>query len=167
VQLGGNARVGEKMSDEHLILPVDGRQSETAVNVQRGVGRLMRAHGFALITEFTLASNRRADMIGFAADGTVWIVEIKSSFEDFRADHKWQEYRDYCDRFSFAIPPVMDPGIIPVDAGLVIADQYGAEIIRETPAHPLHASRRKALTLQFGRVAAMRIHALWDRELLP
>jgi hypothetical protein len=155
------------MSDEHLILPVDGRQSETAANVQRGVGRLMRAHGFALITEFTLASNRRADVIGFAADGTVWIVEIKSSLEDFRADHKWQEYREYCDRFCFAIPPVMDPGIIPVDAGLIIADQYGAEIIRETARHPLHASRRKALTLQFGRVAAMRIHALWDREQLP
>ncbi len=148
------------MTESELVLPVDGRQSETALAVQRGVGRLLRAYGFALLTEFTLASNRRADVIGIGSDGRVWIVEIKSSLEDFRADHKWPEYRDYCDRFSFAIPPMMDQAIIPAEAGLIIADQYGAEIMRETPEHPLHASRRKALTLQFARTAAMRAHGL-------
>lgn len=143
-------------------LPVDGRQSETALAVQRGVCRLMRQHGFAVVTEFTLATGRRADVFGVNDSGLIWIIEIKSSPEDFRADQKWREYRDYCDRFSFAIPLTMDAGIIPDEAGLLLADQYGAEVIRETADHPLHASRRRAVTLQFGRVAAQRLHGLYD-----
>lgn len=143
-------------------LPLDGRQSETALAVQRGVCRLLRQHGFATVTEFTLATGRRADVFGINDSGLVWIIEIKSSLEDFRADQKWPEYRDYCDRFSFAIPLALEPSIIPAEAGLVVADQYGAEIIRSTTDHPLHASRRRAVTLQFGRVAAQRLHGLYD-----
>jgi hypothetical protein len=143
-------------------LPIDGRQSETALAVQRGVCRLMRQHGFAVLTEFTLVTGRRADVFGVNDSGLIWIVEIKSSLEDFRADQKWPEYRDFCDRFSFAIPLTMDANIIPEVAGLVLADQYGAEIIRATADHPLHASRRRAVTLQFGRVAAQRLHGLYD-----
>ena len=146
------------------ILPVDGRQSETALAVQRGVCRLMREHGFAVITEFSLASGRRADVFGIRQDGFIWIVEIKSCLEDYKADQKWGEYRDYCDRFSFAIPLAMDRAIIPDEAGLVVADHYGAEIIRFTEDHPLHASRRKAVTLQFGRAAAQRLHGLYDPQ---
>jgi hypothetical protein len=144
------------------LLPVDRRQSETALALQRGVCRLLRLHGFATLTEFTLATGRRADVCGINDAGLVWIVEIKSSLEDFRVDQKWPEYRAFCDRFSFAIPLTMDAAIIPEDAGLVVADQYGAELIRSTADHPLHASRRKAVTLQFGRVAAQRLHGLYD-----
>jgi hypothetical protein len=147
---------------DNLQLPIDGRQSETALAVQRGVCRLMRQHGYAVVTEFTLATGRRADVFGIKDDGSIWIIEIKSSIEDFRVDQKWPEYRDYCDRFSFAIPLHMDPAIMPNEAGLVIADQYGAEVIRAVADHPLHASRRKAVTLMFGRVAAQRLHALYD-----
>lgn len=150
------------MQGSPVILPADGRQSETALSVQRGVCRLMREHGFAVITEFTLASGRRADIFGVRQDGFIWIVEIKSSLMDYRTDQKWSEYRDYCDRFSFAIPLSMDAAVIPETAGLVVADQYGAEIIRTTEDHPLHASRRKAVTLQFGRAAAQRLHGLYD-----
>ena len=148
--------------NEPLVLPIDRRQSETALAVQRGTARLMRAHGFAVLSEFTLASGRRADLCGIKDNGLIWIIEIKSSFEDFRVDQKWPEYRDYCDRFSFAIPQTMDPAIIPEEAGLLIADAYGAEIIRATPDHPLHASRRKAVTLLFARVSAQRLNTLYD-----
>jgi hypothetical protein len=147
---------------ENLVLKPDGRQSETALGVQRGVGRLLRAHGFAMLTEFTLASSRRADIIGIKPDGLIWIIEIKSSLEDFRVDQKWPEYREYCDRYFFAIPHTMDHRIIPDEAGLIVADSYGAEILRDTGEHPLHASRRKALTLSFARAAAQRLHSLWD-----
>ena len=148
----------------------DGRQSETALMVQRGVCRLLRATGFATLTEFTLASGRRADVIGLNESGAIWIVEIKSSLEDFRSDEKWPEYRDFCDRLFFAIPQAMDPDIIPGDAGLIVADNWGADILR----HPtgglarsggetsLHASRRRALTLAFARAAALRLHNLHD-----
>ena len=146
----------------NIELRPDGRQSETALAVQRGVGRLMRSYGFTILTEFTLASGRRADVIALGGDGMISIVEIKSSLEDFRVDQKWPEYRDFCDRFFFAIPQSLDPVIIPYDAGLIVADNWGAEILREPEAVPLHASRRKAVTLAFARVASQRLHSLYD-----
>lgn len=142
--------------------PPDGRQSETALAVQRGVCRMLRSMGFAVLPEFMLASGRRADVIAMDPSGLIWIVEIKSSLADYRADGKWREYRDYCDRFCFAVPHTMDEAIIPEDVGLIIADNYGAELMRQLPDHPLHASRRKAVSLQFARVAAQRLHSLWD-----
>lgn len=148
-----------------LILRLDGRQSETALAVQRGVSRLLKAHNYALLTEFTLASGRRADVIGLSGEGQIWIIEIKSSAEDFYADSKWPEYRDFCDRFSFAIPQEMDAELIPPEAGLIIADQWGGEIMRAASEHALHASRRKAVTHSFARVAAQRLQALWDGNL--
>ncbi len=145
-----------------LELRIDGRQSATALMVQRGVCRLLRAAGFATLTEFTLVTGRRADVIGVNEGGSIWIVEIKSCFEDFRCDSKWPEYRDFCDRLFFAIPPTMDSAIIPLDAGLIAADNWDAEILRHPVETALHASRRKALTLAFARSAALRLHGLYD-----
>lgn len=156
-----------KMPDSQSGVPYgpptpDGRQSETALAVQRGVCRMLRSMGFAVLPEFVLASGRRADVIAMDPGGLIWIVEIKSSLADYRADGKWREYRDYCDRFCFAIPHTMDGAVIPEEVGLIIADSYGAELMRQLPDHPLHASRRKAVSLQFARVAAHRLHSLWD-----
>lgn len=145
-----------------LQLKIDGRQSETALMIQRGVARLLRASGLAVLPEFTLASGRRADLIGVNDRGEIWIVEIKSSPEDFRTDSKWPEYRDYCDRLFFAIPTTMNPELMPPDAGLMIADSWGADILRHPDAMGLHATRRKAVTLAFARAAALRLHGLYD-----
>ena len=146
----------------HLPLKTDGRQSDTALLIQRGVGRLLRAAGFAVLPEFTLASGRRADIIGLNDGGEIWIVEIKSSPEDFRSDQKWPEYREYCDRLFFAIPASMEPEMMPNEAGLIIADSWGADIVRQPDAASLHAARRKAVTLAFARAAALRLHDLYD-----
>jgi hypothetical protein len=143
-------------------LKVDGRQSETALGIQRGLARLLRDHNFAHLTEFTLASGRRADVMAVGPEGLIWIIEIKSSIEDFRADNKWPEYRDYCDRFSFAIPTDLAPEIMPDAAGLIVADPWGAEIMRHVDDHPLHASRRRALLLSFARSAAMRLSGILE-----
>ncbi|PZF77499.1 DNA repair protein MmcB-related protein [Aestuariivirga litoralis] len=140
----------------------DGRQSATALMIQRGVCRLLRASGFAVLPEFTLASGRRADVMAISDAGEIWIVEIKSSPEDFRSDSKWPEYRDWCDRLFFAIPTAMEPDMMPADTGLIIADSWGADIIRRMEASNLHASRRKAVTLAFARAAALRLHGLHD-----
>ena len=145
-----------------LILKPDGRQSETALAIQRGLSRLLRAHNYVLLNEFTLASGRRADVIALGAKGEIWIIEIKSSPNDFHVDEKWPEYREYCDHFSFAIPPDMDQTLMPLEAGLIVADAYGAEIMREASTHPLHASRRKALTADFARTAALRLQQAWE-----
>lgn len=145
-----------------LELKPDGRQSDTALMIQRGVSRLLRALNFAVLPEFTLSSGRRADIMAIADSGEIWIVEIKSSPEDFRSDAKWPEYRDYCDRLFFAIPTSMEAAMMPAETGLIIADSWGADIVRHIDAVGLHASRRKAVTLAFARAAALRLHGLYD-----
>ena len=141
---------------------MDRRQSEMALMVARGVRRMLRAHGFASVTELALLSGRRADVVALHGDGTLHIIEIKSSVADFRADSKWQEYRGHCDRLFFAIPQVVPPEIMPADAGLLVADAYGAHLLREAPEHRLLPATRRAILLRFAQAAADRLHNLWD-----
>ena len=147
-----------------LPLPTDGRQSPTALAVALGARRLLAGHGFASVTELTLASGRRADIVGLGPCGTIWIVEIKSSVADFRADAKWPQYRDFCDRFFFAVPSDFPAEILPEEAGLILADSYGTEMVRGAPEHRLAGARRKAVTLRFAHAAAGRLHMLVDPQ---
>lgn len=144
------------------ILPIDGRQSATALAVARGTQRLLLSMGFACVCELPLASGRRADLVALGGEGTVWIVEIKSSVEDLRADHKWPDYRLHCDRLFFATAPHVPAAIFPEDAGLIVADGFGAELLRDAPEHRLHAATRKSMTLAFARAAALRLQSLAD-----
>ncbi|PSC04056.1 DNA repair protein MmcB-related protein [Alsobacter soli] len=144
--------------------PVDGRQSETALAVARGTRRLLTGLGFASVTELPLASGRRADIVALGQDGSVWIVEIKSSVEDFRTDRKWPDYRAHCDRLYFAIPGHVPAEIMPPDAGLIVADAYGAAVLRDPGEHRMPAATRKALLLRFAHASAGRLHALFDPE---
>ena len=112
-------------------LPADGRQSETALMIARGVRRLLRARGFSSLTELPLTDGRRADIAAVNRDGDVLIVEIKSSPADFRADRKWRDYAACCDRLYFAISERTPADLMPLEAGLIVADTYGAEIVRE------------------------------------
>ena len=144
--------------------PVDGRQSPTALAVARGATRLLHSLGLCVVSELTLASGRRADLVALAPDGTIWIVEIKSSIADFRVDQKWTDYRMHCDRLFFATTIDVPGDIFPKDAGLIVADAFGAEIISEAPEHRLHASTRKSMMLAFARAAALRLSALADPE---
>ncbi len=140
----------------------DGRQSATAAAVQRGTGRMLLSAGFASLSELSLANGRRADLMAINAKGEIWIVEIKSSPADYLSDHKWHDYMAYCDRFYFAIPPDMDPGLIDETAGLMIADAWGAEIIREACEAKLSGARRKAVTLLLARSASLRLQSTID-----
>ncbi len=138
---------------------------DTAGRVTRGVCRALDEQGYVSLTEFTLASGRRADVIALGEDGEVLIVEVKSSAADFRSDGKWHEYLDYCDRFFFAVPDDFPRDLLPAECGLIVADAYGAEELRPAPAEPVHASRRKALTLRIARVAAARLREVTDPRL--
>lgn len=149
------------MPDEPWI--VDRRQSDRALRVQRGLMRLLRSRfDLCCFTEVTLSNGRRADVLGVGPKGTIWIVEIKTSVEDFRVDNKWPDYKDYCDRFYFAKPVELDAEIFPADEGLIVADGHGAEILREADDDPLPPARRKAMMLALARLGADRIHALLD-----
>jgi hypothetical protein len=144
---------------------VDGRQSAAAAEIARGVCRLLWAHGFATVIELSLPNGRRADVVGLSERGDIWIVEIKSCVADFRSDHKWAEYRDYCDRMLFAVNPSFPQELIPSDAGLIVADRYGGAILRDTMEHRLAGARRKAMALLFARTAAGRLQLLADPEI--
>jgi hypothetical protein len=144
------------------IVSLDGRQSPTALAVARGTQRLLVAHGMACVAELPLASGRRADLVALRHDGELWIVEIKSSIDDFRVDRKWPDYRLHCDRLFFATAAHVPRDIFPADAGLIIADAYGAELIREAPEHRLHAATRRSMMLAFAHAAARRLQALAD-----
>lgn len=146
-------------------VPVDRRQSPAALELQRGVSRTLLLRDFACLPEVTVASGRRADVMALGADGAIWIVEIKSSVADFQADRKWPEYRDWCDRLLFAVAPGFPVEILPEDTGLILADRFGGEIVREAPLHGLSGARRKALTLRFSRIAARRLTSLADPDL--
>ena len=145
-------------------VPADGRQSETALAVARGTTRLLHALGFSVVGVLPLPSGRRADLVGLGRDGEIWIVEIKSSIADFRADQKWTDYRLHCDRLFFATTLAVPCDIFPEDTGLIVADAFGAAITCEAPEHRLHAATRKCMLIAFARAAALRLSALADPE---
>jgi hypothetical protein len=145
-----------------LQVPVDGRQSETALAIARGTARLLHAHGFCVVSELPLPSGRRADLVALDAGAEIWIVEIKSSVADFRADQKWQDYRAHCDRLFFATGMEVPCEIFPPDTGLIVADAFGAQVMCEAPEHRLPAATRKSMMLSFARAAALRLQSLVD-----
>ena len=143
-------------------LPEDGRQSVRALAIRKGVGRLMINHGYAVLPEITLPTGRRADLICLNPKGRIWIIEIKSSVADFRADSKWQDYLNYCDEFSFATGPDVPADIFPDLTGLIISDTYGADIMRPASQHKISPAARKAVHLACARTGAQRLHYLED-----
>ena len=150
------------VSSKPLEMPIDGRQSETALAVARGTARLLHAHGYSMVSELGLPSGRRADLVALDISGEIWIVEIKSSVADFRADQKWQDYRAHCDRLFFATSTEVPCDIFPPDTGLIVADSFGAQMICEAPEHRLAAATRKSMMLIFARAAALRLQSLVD-----
>jgi hypothetical protein len=144
--------------------PQDGRQSATALRIARGTTRLLHSLGFSVVGELPLASGRRADLVALGETGEVLIVEIKSSLADLRADRKWMEYRRHCDRLFFATTLEVPCEVFPADAGLIVADAFGAAIVCEAPEHRLAAASRRSIMLAFARAAALRLAVLADPD---
>ena len=133
---------------------IDGRQSDRAMMVRRGVQRLMIARRVSVLPEMSLASGRRADLVCLSEKGEITIVEIKTSIEDFRVDTKWPDYRLHCDRLYFEI--------FPESCGLILSDGYDAEILREAVEEKLAPATRRAMTLRFAKASADRLlNAEW------
>jgi hypothetical protein len=140
----------------------DGRQSETAMRIMRGVARMLAGQNFASLPELTLPNYRRADLLAVGPRGEIWIIEIKSSLTDFQTDKKWPEYLDYCDSFFFAVEPAFPVDRLPEACGLILADAYGGEIVRPAPVAKLPAARRTVITRRVARVGANRLRHLSD-----
>src|SRR6201747_1677879 len=154
-------------SPARQIAPVpapDRRQSETALAIARGTARLLRSLGFSCVSELPLPSGRRADLVALNEKGEIWIVEIKSSVEDLRADQKWPDYRAHCDRLYFAFTQDLPCEIFPQQTGLIVADAYGAHMHCEAPEPGPPAPTRKLMMVRFGMAAALRINRLVDPQ---
>ncbi|MGF1454712.1 MAG: MmcB family DNA repair protein [Alphaproteobacteria bacterium] len=132
--------------------------------VTRGVCRLFLDLGFSPVREVSLPTGRRVDVAGIGKGGEIIVAEVKSGPEDFKTDSKWTEYPDFCDRFFFAVGPDFPVTLVPEDRGLIIADRHGGAVVREGADTPLHASRRKAMTLRLARLAAERLARLADPD---
>lgn len=144
---------------------IDGRQSQRALMVRRGVQRFLYDMRHAVLPELTLASGRRADLITISPKNEIWIIEIKTSIEDFRVDRKWPDYRHHSDRLFFATHSGVPLDIFPEECGLFVSDGYGAELLREAPEHRLSAATRKSLTTSFARISAQRLMlAEWSTD---
>lgn len=134
----------------------DGRKAVTE-RLARGASRFLAQMGAGVIAQFILSTGRRPDLMALLPDGRMWAIEIKSCPEDFKADAKWPDYRQWCDALYFCVDPDFPQHLLPDDVGILVADAFDAHLAREAPAHPLHASRRKAVTLKFALAAARRL----------
>ena len=134
----------------------------TALLLARGVCRELQQRGYASLLEVALANGRRADVRALGRGGEIAIVEIKSSLADFRADRKWSEYWEFCDRLYFAVAADFPRHLIPPECGLIVADPFGAALLRESPVQPLNAARRRAVTLRFALMGAQRLRRTLD-----
>jgi len=143
------------MSAAEVELSPSARPAVTA-EVTLGAARVLVDLGYAPLAEVSLPNGRRADLMALGRKGEVVIVEVKSSIEDFRVDRKWTEYAPYCDQFYFAVAPSFPRDVLPEDTGLIIADRFGGVVALDAAEAPMAPARRKALTLAFARLAALR-----------
>jgi len=132
--------------------------------------RLFARNDIWCLPEMPLQNSRRTDLMGIDAKGKLVIVEIKVSRSDLLGDNKWTEYLDFCDRFFWAVPPSLDrsplesEAYLPDQCGVIVADEYDAEIVRPAPLQPVAAARRKAQTEKLARAALRRHTGLLDPD---
>ncbi len=142
----------------------------TALAVTRGILRLFARHDIFGVPEVPLPNGRRLDIMAVDARGLIIAVEIKCSRADLLGDGKWPDYFDYCDRYYWGVPAGFDLPLFERDAlwptrtGLIVADQYDAEILRPAPSEPLAAARRKAEVQRLARRAARRLAQITDPD---
>ena len=137
-------------------------ETRLAALLARGVGRALAQLGYAGLLEVPLANGRRADFMAVGRGGEIAIAEIKSSLADFRADGKWPDYWAFCDRLYFAVAADFPRDLLPAECGLIVADAFGAAVLRESPVRPLAAARRRAVTLRFALLGAQRLRRVLD-----
>ncbi len=130
---------------------------ERSLAIRRATALLCLRLGWSPVHEVPLPNHRRADILALRGDGGFACIEVKSGLRDFLADAKWPEYRAYADALYFAVDEDFPAAILPDDAGLIVAYGREAEIVRDAPAHPLSAARRRALLQRFATLAAQRL----------
>jgi hypothetical protein len=135
---------------------------ERAALIRRAAARLCGRLDWAPLHEVALPNGRRADILALRPDGGFACIEVKSGVRDFQVDTKWPEYRDYADALFFAVDADFPVALLPAEVGVIVAAGLEAELVRDAPAHPLPAARRRALLQRFASLAALRLAGVED-----
>ena len=61
----------------------------SAERITKAVASFFQAMGDATLSEFTLKTGRRVDLIALSRNPHITIVEVKSSLTDFSTNKKW------------------------------------------------------------------------------
>jgi hypothetical protein len=122
----------------------------------RGMARHLAGLGFVSLEEFPPIKGLRVDLLALGRKSEIWIIECKSSREDFMSDEKWQNYLPWCDQYFWAVPTDFPVDILPEQTGVFWADGYDAELMRDAPISTLSPARRKSIIHRFARRAARR-----------
>ncbi|MDB6178542.1 MmcB family DNA repair protein [Paracoccus sp. Z330] len=130
----------------------------------RGVLRMLRSLDHSPMTEFVPTRGLRVDVVSIGPKGEIWVVECKSSRADFVSDRKWQGYLEWCDRYFWAVDAGFPSEVLPECSGLILADAYGADIIRMPEERRLAPGRRNKLTRQIARASIARLQVLTDPD---
>src|SRR5260370_18418404 len=101
--------------------------------------------------------------MGGRTEGGFVLLGVKSGARDFPTAQKWRESRDYADALFFAVDADFPLDLLPGDAGLIVTADRAADILRESPAHPIASARRRALLQRFSVLAASRLGAHEER----
>ncbi|MEE4153175.1 MAG: MmcB family DNA repair protein [Erythrobacter sp.] len=145
-------------------------ETTRAADVARGIMRLFARNDVWCLCEMALPGGRRADLMGVDAKGLIVIVEIKVSRGDLLGDAKWPDYLEFCDRFYWGLPPSLDRSPLesaafrPEAAGVIVADGYDGEIVRQAPLTRLAPARRKAQMERLARASLRRLTIAGDPE---
>ena len=138
------------------------KKLKTGQLLARGMARHLAGLGFVSLEEFPPIKGLRVDLLALGRKSEIWIIECKSSRDDFMSDEKWQNYLPWCDQYFWAVPTDFPVDILPEQTGVFWADGYDAELMRDAPISTLSPARRKSIIHRFARRAARRLAVLRD-----
>ncbi len=107
-------------------------------SITKRVAKYYTRKKWCVNTELGLRSRRegmlRADVIAMNMKREVVIIEVKSSMADFRSDHKYHQYLDYCNKLYIACPAEMVEKIRPlVNKGVgIMAYDEGSLVVAKS-----------------------------------
>ena len=138
------------------------KKLKTGQLLARGMARHLAGLGFVSLEEFPPIKGLRVDLLALGTKSEIWIIECKTSREDFMSDEKWRNYLPWCDQYFWAVPTDFPVDILPEQTGVFWADGYDAELMRDAPISTLSPARRKSIIHRFARRAARRLAVLRD-----
>lgn len=115
--------------------------------------------GFIVASEVVLPNKKRADVIGYNEEKII-LLEVKSSKEDYRQDHKWTEYLPYCDEFYFFLD-FYAADQADKQAGY-IQEQGRTLTIIQTDTIPHHCEHRTETEWAIGRALSKKVTFGWS-----